>query len=68
MRKIAAVKEDASLKQKTEKEKSRSAINCNVCEIVFHPNGKYDRFCAACKNKSKLFHFSEWLPEHCLMA
>jgi hypothetical protein len=47
------------------KKRTNSAlVKCNLCKIDFHPRCSFDRFCAHCKNRSGVFHYSEWLPEH----
>ncbi|MGZ3700056.1 MAG: hypothetical protein ACXVCH_18335, partial [Bdellovibrionota bacterium] len=34
---------------------------CNLCNQIFRPQSKFERFCEKCRVESELYQFSEWM-------
>jgi len=36
--------------------------HCNICQQLFYPEFRFQRFCRKCRAKDECFMFNEWLP------
>ena len=36
---------------------------CNLCDELFSPKSRFERYCTDCKRESELFKYGNWLPE-----